>query len=191
LLVPVAVIVFWLYSGDALRQRFEQMSVDPATNNQITEASGSAQQRKELLLESLRVTAQHPLLGVGPGDFEFVSRAWRVTHNSYTQISAEGGIPAFLLYVLILWRGIANLRDVSKYRKTGKRIRLFSMALGASLAGYLIGSFFASVAYQLYPYCLISYTSALRLTVHRNRTVSSRSPKPHPTPAEVEVPVWP
>jgi O-antigen ligase len=150
----------------------------------------SAQQRKELLFISLKVTAQHPLFGVGPGNFAIVSGVWLATHNSYTQMSAEGGIPAFLLYVLILWRGIANVRDISKYPKTGKRVRLFSMALGASLAAYLVGSFFASVAYQVFPYCLVAYTGVLRLIVQRDRTVLSSAPKPHLTPTEVEPTVW-
>jgi O-antigen ligase len=189
LLVPIAAIIIWLYGGNALRERFDQTNVDSATNDHSAEASASAQQRKELLLRSLKVTAQHPLFGVGPGNFEVVSGVWRVTHNSYTQISAEGGIPAFLLYVLILWRGIANVRDVSGYPKTGKGLRLFSMALGASLAAYLVGSFFASVAYQSFPYCLVAYTSALRLIVQRDRTASSWAPKPHPTPTEVELTV--
>jgi putative inorganic carbon (HCO3(-)) transporter len=190
LLVPVAVFVIWLYSGNSLRERFEQTNINAAANNRDTEASGSAQQRKELLFQSLRVTAQHPLFGVGPGNFVIVSGVWHVTHNSFTQMSSEGGIPAFLLYVLILWRGIANLRDVRKYRKTGKRIRLFSMALEASLAAYLVGSCFASVAYQLFPYCLVAYTSALRLIVQRDRTVSNRASKSQLTPTQVEAPVW-
>jgi O-antigen ligase len=189
LLVPVVVIVFWLYGGNGLRERFEQTNIDSATNNHSTDASASAQQRKELLIQSLRVTAQHPLFGVGPGNFQIVSGVWRETHNSYTQMSAEGGIPAFLLYVLIFWRGFANLRKVRRYRKTGKRIRLFSMALEASLAAYLVGSFFASVAYRLFPYCLVAYTGALFLIVQRDRSVSSSSSKLHLTPTEVELKV--
>jgi len=190
LLVPAAVISIWQYGGNSLRERFEQTNADTATNRLSTEASGSAQQRKELLFQSLKETAQHPLFGVGPGNFEIVSGIWHVTHNSYTQMSAEGGIPAFLLYVLILWRGIANLRDVRKYQKTGMRIRLFSMAFEASLAVYLVGSFFASVAYQLFPYCLVAYTSALLLIVRRDRRVSSRASKSALTPTQVEVIVW-
>jgi O-antigen ligase len=186
LLIPVAVIVLWLHSGNALRERFEQENVNLATNSQF---SGSAQQRKQLLIRSLEVTAQHPLFGVGPGNFPIVSTAWLVTHNSYTQISAEGGIPAFLLYILALWRGFANLRDIRKYRKAGKRIRLFSVVLEASLAGYLIGSFFCSVAYSLFPYCLIAYTSVLRLIARRDRTVSIRAQELHLAPALVEAPV--
>jgi len=189
LLVPVAVIVIWIHGGNTLRERFEQTSTDPATNTRITEASGSAQQRKEVLFQSLKVTAEHPLFGVGPGNFPVVSGVWRVTHNSYTEISAEGGIPAFLLYVLIFWRGSANLRDVRKHRRTETR-RIFSMALEASLAAYLVGSLFASDAYQLFPYCLVAYTSALRLIMQRDRTVFSLASKSQLTRTQDEVTVW-
>jgi len=189
-LVPVALIVIWLYSGSALRERFEQTNLDSSTNNLNTEASGSAQQRKELLFQSLRVTVQHPLFGVGPGNFAIVSGVWHVTHNSYTQISAEGGIPALLLYVLILSRGIVNLRDIRKYSTTGKRSRLFSRALEASLAAYLVGSFFASEAYQLFPYCLVAYTSVLRVIVQRDRILSKLASQSDLTPTSVEATVW-
>jgi O-antigen ligase len=189
LLVPVAVIVIWLYGGNALRERLEEPNMNSAQNSHETLAYGSAQQRKELFIRSLEITAEHPLFGVGPGNFAEVSGVWHETHNSYTQMSAEGGIPAFLLYVLIFWRGIANLRDIRKYSKTRREIRLFSMALEASLAAYLVGSSFASVAYQLFPYCLVAFTSALRLIVQRDRTVSSWASKSDLTPTQVEVTV--
>jgi hypothetical protein len=190
LLVPVAVIVIWLYSANALRARFEQTDISPVTANHSTEASGSAQQRKELLIQSLKVTAQHPLFGVGPGNFVILSGVWHVTHNSYTQLSSEGGIPALLLYALIFWRAITNLRDVRKYPKAGKAIRIFSMALEASLAAYLVGSFFATDAYQVFPYCLVAYTSALFLIVRKERRGLNLASEIRRTPAPVEVPVW-
>ena len=189
LLVPVAVIAIWLSSGKALQQRFEQTEIDPARNQHSTEASASTEQRKELLLKSLKITADHPIFGVGPGNFEIVSGVWHVTHNSYTQISAEGGIPSFLLYLFIFWSAIANLRKTSRYRKSGEG-RLFSMALQASLAAYLVGSFFGSLAYQLFPYYLVAYSSALRLIVERQLVVPSAPSKSDPAPAAVEVTVW-
>jgi hypothetical protein len=40
-------------------------------------------------------------------------------------------------------------------------VRLFTGGLWASLAGYVVGAFFASTAYQLFPYFLVAYTTAL------------------------------
>lgn len=189
LLIPAAALVLWLYGGNAVSKRFDQTNLD-SPSNRDNGASESARQRKELLIRSLRMTAQHPLFGVGPGNFEIVSGVWRETHNSYTQVSAEGGIPAFLLYLLLLWRGIHNLREVSKRRKTEKSIRLFSGTLAASLAAYIVGSFFASDAYQMFPYLLIAYIGVLRLIVRRDRTVVSEESKVQPTSAQIEISGW-
>jgi O-antigen ligase len=187
LVVPIVVIVMWLYSGNALRQRFGQTAVDSGNSNSRTEASESAEARKELLFKSLKVTAEHPLFGVGSGNFAVVSGNWHVAHNSYTQMSAEGGIPAFCLYIFIFWRAIANLREVRKHRKTAKNSRLFAMALEASLAAYLIGSFFDSLTYQLFPYYLIAYTSALRGIVQQDVIPYRRAPYPDTTSQPIEV----
>ena len=175
LLIPLAVVVFGLHAGSQLRVRFEQGSAD-----------ASSQSRLRLLTQSLKVTAQHPLLGVGSGNFEIVSGMWHVTHNSYTQMSAEGGIPAFVLYVLIFWHGVSNLKTARKYSKTTKGVRVFSMALEASFAAYLVGSFFLSQAYYLFPYCLVAYTSSLLLIVKRDRMVARQAEQFRPVPAQVE-----
>jgi len=190
LLVPVVMVGIWLYSGTALEQRFEQTNIDSATGGRATEASGSVEQRRQLLNQSLRVTAQHPFFGVGPGNFVIMSGMWRVSHNSYTQVSAEGGVAAFVLYLLILWRAVSNLRAVRRYRKAEKQTRLFSMALEATLSAYLVGSFFASVAYQMFPYFLVAYTGVLRLLVQRKRTKSTLPAETNSAPAEIEVTVW-
>ena len=160
-IVAIIAIAFWVSTGGSLRQRFDNTLSKSQATVQGEEDYSSAQERWSLLVRSLKVTAEHPLFGVGPGNFETVSGSWHVTHNSFTQMSSEGGIPAFILYVLILWRALVNLRAVRRLRKSGKEIRLFSMGLEASLAAYLVGSLFASEAYQFFPYFLIAYTTAL------------------------------
>jgi putative inorganic carbon (hco3(-)) transporter len=189
-LIPVAVVVIWLFGGNLLRQRFEQTNLNSSTSSQVTAASLSALQRKELFLQSLRVTAQHPLLGVGPGNFITVSGVWHVTHNSYTEISAEGGILALLLYLLIFSRAIWNLKEVQKYRRTEYGTLLFSSALKASLAAYLTGSLFLSHAYYLFPYCLVAYTGALLLIVRRDQIPLVRVTRSSPIPTQVELTEW-
>lgn len=68
--------------------------------------------RKELLYRSIIETFRHPLFGVGPGQFAVAvageaekkgeRAAWLGTHNSYTQISSECGIPAFVCYLMVI-----------------------------------------------------------------------------------------
>ena len=77
-------------------------------------AFGSAQARQQLFWQSIEVTEDHPFFGVGPGNFDQVSGQWHTTHNSLTLMSSEGGIPALVLYVLILWCGFKNLRATTR-----------------------------------------------------------------------------
>ena len=77
-------------------------------------AYDSAQTRQQLFWRSIEVTKEHPIFGVGPGNFDQVSGQWHTTHNSFTLMSSEGGVPALILYVLILWCGFKNLRATKR-----------------------------------------------------------------------------
>jgi O-antigen ligase len=165
-------IVFWVYTGKGVRSRFE--ATTQTTNAEQASAYDSAQQRWNLLIQSLKVTAQHPLFGVGPGNFEVVSGYWRVTHNSYTQMSSEGGVLAFVLYIMILWRGLANLAATKRLSRSAEERRMLASALRASLVAFVFGSFFASVAYLFYPYFFVAYTTAL-YTISAREAIEKRS----------------
>jgi putative inorganic carbon (hco3(-)) transporter len=169
LLVVTAVtaLIFWQFSSDTLRERLEA-TFNPAAENQAKTglgkdayAYGSAQERKELFWRSIDVTEEHPLFGVGPGNFEEVSGHWRETHNGYSQISSEGGVPAFILYVLILWSGFRNIRETKRLRAKNTELIMLAGGLRASLVAYVVGSVFNSAAYQFFPYFLVAYTTAL------------------------------
>lgn len=124
---------------------------------------GSAEARKELLIKSLEVTATHPIFGVGPGNFPSYTRVWRVTHNTYTQFSSECGIPALIMFLLLLGRAFKNLSRLRKMPQTPETEegRLLTNALFASLAAYLLGAFFSSSAYELFPYYVVMYITLL------------------------------
>jgi O-antigen ligase len=157
-LAALAGIFLWQSSGAMLMQRLgDTLDSDGAQSA----AYSSSQQRKELLLRSLEVTAQHPLFGVGPGNFYAVSGNWHTAHNSFTLMSSEAGLPALLLYALILYCGFANLRASSRFLKKQSNLDIMAGALLASIAGYVVGSFFLSVAYEFFPYILVAYTTAL------------------------------
>jgi O-Antigen ligase len=123
--------------------------------------------RMELLQKSLVATATRPLFGVGPGQFSSYTGLWRVTHNTYTELSAECGIPALILFLLVIrecFKNLARIRATALYQ-ADPDIRMYTSALWAGFASYLAGAFFASTAYQLFPYFMVGYTTALcRLT---------------------------
>ena len=124
---------------------------------------GSAEARYELLLRSVAITATHPVFGVGPGNFPSYTGLWRVTHNTYTQFSSECGIPALLLFFLLLGRTFLNLRYLRKMPRSPdtEEMHLYASALSASFGAYLLGAFFSSSAYELFPYYMVVYTTLL------------------------------
>ena len=85
---------------------------------QSEEANESKEARQYLLSKSIEYTLAHPVVGVGPGQFpNYEGRhsgsegLWHSTHNSFTQISSECGLPAFGFYFaaiasasVLLWK---------------------------------------------------------------------------------------
>lgn len=123
--------------------------------------------REDLLKESLLISVHHPLLGIGPGNFQGYTQSWHVTHNTYTELSAESGIPSLAMFVAVLILAFRNLRRTraSGLYARSQEIQLFTGGLWAGLASYLTGAMFASTAYELFPYFMIGYTAVLyRLT---------------------------
>jgi hypothetical protein len=123
---------------------------------------GSLEAREELLKRSISLAIHNPIFGVGPGNFPVLSGDWHVAHNSYTELAAEAGFPGLFLFVLLF---VMCLRKVSQIRKlpgySDPYIQLWTSALWAGVAAYLIGSMFASTEYLLYPYFMIGYVCAL------------------------------
>ncbi|HUX66443.1 MAG TPA: O-antigen ligase family protein [Terriglobales bacterium] len=124
-----------------------------------TDKTGSAQAREGLFERSLAVTLEHPLLGVGPGDFQIISGDWHVTHDTFTQLSAEAGIPSLILFLAIMWCGFRNSRSARE--QWAPELVWFTDAVECSLTGYLVGAVFLSTAYWLAPYLVIAYAAIL------------------------------
>lgn len=124
---------------------------------------GSLEARKALLKKSLYVAATHPVFGVGPGCFLLVDKGWIVAHNSYTELAAESGFPALILFLLTIAAAFKNISQVRKtpWYQEDPEVKLFTQALWAALAAYLLGAGFASTEYNLYPYFMVGYTCAM------------------------------
>lgn len=124
---------------------------------------GSLDARKELLMESIQVTLEHPLFGVGPGNFQAYTQSWHVTHNTYTELSSETGLIGlglFLAIVVLTFRNLGKVAKSERY-KNDPQMQLFTNALRAGLAAYVVGAAFASTAYTLFPYFMVAYASVM------------------------------
>ena len=125
---------------------------DPAS----TEAEGSARARRFLLQESIRVTLEHPLFGVGPGQFAAVegrATGWHSTHNSFTQISSECGIPAlvfFLAGIFSAFRLLLRVWKQARYRPDMQEVVTVCYCLSLSFVMFLTAIFFLNFGYVFY-----------------------------------------
>ncbi len=124
---------------------------------------GTANTRQEILNRSIVVSIRNPITGIGMGNFHTVSLQETVTHNAFTQVSAEMGTAALIIYLMFLTAPIKRLRRIERDASDPKFrfYKYLAIGLQASLVGYMVSAFFASVAYQWYAYYLVGYSVAL------------------------------
>ena len=93
-------------------------------------------------------------------NFVLYSDTEHATHNAYTQVAAEMGLPAAVVYVMFLLTALKRLKRIPHPRQVDKKSRTLpylAIGLQASLIGYMVTSFFASVAYLWYVYYIVAY----------------------------------
>jgi len=165
---------------DADRPRLS--SADDSTQHAEEIAAGTTQSRLYLLKRSLSFTLQRPLFGVGPGQFsdfegqtarEGGSRgAWHDTHNTYTQVSSEGGIPALVLFLAAL---VSTYRLLNKVYREGRqkpatlenrRIVLAAACVMLAMIAFCSAIFFLSLAYRFFLPALTGLAIALSRAAH-------------------------
>lgn len=127
---------------------------------------GSSDARRGELFRSLYVALRHPLLGIGMGNYQSeMSYKGLVTHNSYTQVAAEMGATALVIYTLFIVTPLRKLGQVARETfETRGSSEFYYLAVGlqASLLAYMVASFFLSVASDWYIYYLVGFAVSLR-----------------------------
>jgi O-antigen ligase len=179
----------------------EEKGVVNYGDDQLLDASAisSTDARIKLLKKSIQLTLRHPLFGVGPGMFIVAENAdavaaglrhgtWQGTHNSYTQVSSELGIPACIFYVLVIF---LSLRTTSRiYRKTRDDPRVqdianIAVSLNYVLIVYAVTVFFDYIAFTSMLSVFSGLAAALGRTVEAEidrRTATADGPVPLPAP---------
>ncbi len=169
--ILIAPGVFW----DRIRTLWDPQSY--ATSSVSASAEQSTNQRTGLLKRSISYTLQNPLFGVGLGNFQVVSgtmtqnaHEWKGTHNTYTQISSEAGIPALIMFVALLFFTARNMNRISQDCANNPEFNelvLLARATQASIMSFMFSGFFAHLAYDYYLYYLIGFSVALQSVYNR------------------------
>ena len=153
-----AVILFLALAPGAFSTRLSTIF------NSAADITGSASQRTQVLKRSVVVALRYPVFGVGIGNFRHKSPRNLETHNAYTQVGAEMGLAAMVVYILFLIHPIRRMRLIeneSFAHPDRRRFYYLSIGLQASLIGFMFSSFFGAVAYQWYVYYLVGYAVCL------------------------------
>jgi len=149
----------------------------------VAVAESSTNARWYILKRSVEFTLQNPLFGLGPGNFAIKEAdlahgegrrgSWIGTHNSYTQASSEGGIPAFLFFAATLFSAMrinAGIHKRTRNRPELRNISRTALCLLVTIAGFSVNILFSHLAFRFYVPMLVGMTIAFSVVVEQEMT---------------------
>jgi len=181
--VAVAVIVAGLVTIPLLPSSFTQRM--SSIMNPEEDITGSREARKRLMREAYQAYLDHPVFGLGAGQFHNYNPAdreevWHEAHNAWLQVASELGTGGLLVFTVIVGSGfVAGLQGVAAVRRSRPRrtrrsrepaaliarrdrLQLYASAVLASLTGWVVAAMFASVAYYWTLYLVLGLAITLR-----------------------------
>jgi O-antigen ligase len=196
LAMPLMPATFW-----------ERMSTITDEQQDKAHYTGSSEARRVVMQEGIDAFLEHPLTGVGIGQFKNYNppgrrERWRETHNALIGVAAETGLFGLLIFSFLIVRGALvasrTRRLLSQPRRRDapdprlvltdedrRSLYAYNAALTAGLVGWFICALFAAVAYSwtfYYLLALIAATRELALARLAARTVEV-SERPSSVPA--------
>ncbi|MBV8552212.1 MAG: O-antigen ligase family protein [Acidobacteriaceae bacterium] len=151
--VPLLVLVALPLVPKTATQRLMSVFDSQAETEESLE---STQARTALLKASIAATLAHPLFGIGPGVFEDYEAGvaaqnghrgmWHETHNTYTQISSECGIPGLGFYLAAIGCTFVYLRR--EVKSTDPVIQGAATTLSVMMFGFCVCILFLSKGYN-------------------------------------------
>lgn len=160
-LAPVAVIALLIALPSDVIQRLHSFSASDQTAS--LEALDSSEARNYVFRKSLQYTLEFPIFGLGMDQFATWEGGhntligthgyWHGAHNSFTQASSEGGIPAGILLIAAWASTFLVLRRVNRQARVRSDcgdIEVLSFYAMVAVAGFMVAIFFLNFAYFFY-----------------------------------------
>ncbi|HZQ53529.1 MAG TPA: O-antigen ligase family protein [Bryobacteraceae bacterium] len=141
-----------------------------------------AEVRREFWREGLHMIANHPLTGIGLGNFtaeaisEVAGEFKGIACNTFLEVAAELGIPGFLAYCAVVTGALVS---AGKLRRRGMRtgdIRLqyIGQAMQAGLLGFAAAAVFVSAEYQKPFWIMTALTATIPTLLRDIRSEASK-----------------
>jgi O-antigen ligase len=197
LIVLILAVISITLSARSALDRYRTMFTKSDEFHHLSDSERSAMDstglRRELLLSSLQLTMRHPLMGVGPGMFavanaDFIQEtngrpnwnAWHETHNTFTQLSCEDGLPGLFLYCLTILLCFKVVFSAAKHARNNpalSSVAPMAFALRLALVAFIGTAVFASNAYAYYFPMLAGLCVALERVVAAQVAQTQAGPK--------------
>src|SRR6266700_2005632 len=185
--IVLAMVLAVCLAPSVLWQRLGTIWGDPDiyAGQVAASAAESKEDHLSVLVRSIQYTFDHPVFGLGLGNFQVASgtelgqpSAWMGTHNTFTEISSEAGVPALLLFLGLLVTAMRNLGKASTLLVHGPEaaeLQLMARATKASLLAFAFGAFFAHLAYEYYCFYPLAVAVGVQHVAERYAPLARRT----------------
>ena len=176
------------------------------------DVTGSREARRLLLGEAYQAFLDHPVTGLGAGQFVNYNpptraETWHEAHNVVLQVAADLGIVGVMIFLFLVYRALIAGRQArallpralgiprpSRWGRTAPAppavitpadARFFeahTLALAAAVAGWFFSALFASVAYQWTFYYLLALAIAPREILQDRLAAAATAARRAPAP---------
>lgn len=172
--VGLAVATVTVAGSDDFWSRIESIFVNPTEDYNFQSREG----RIEIWKRGLGYVSERPVTGVGMGNFPVAEGdalqdlgygvKWSTAHNAYILVAAELGVPALLVFVMLLvatYRaGGLAYRRLRRARDPPSRVlAALGQATQQSLVGFAVGAVFLSLSYSVAFVFIVAVGSSIAL----------------------------
>ncbi len=137
----------------------------------------SLRERSKLFMAGIKVFSEHPLFGIGIGNFLIVSRNFVLehlaVHNIILQVASETGIFGCLFFLLAFFRTFVNFKYARiKFYESGERtLALVIQGLSIGFLGIFIGALFLSMQEYFVLWTLFGLSVAMRHAADKEHAI--------------------
>lgn len=137
------------------------------------ELDGATRGRLTVMVAAARVAADHPLLGVGPGMFNYYSREYgndggmralegtREAHSLYLELAAEHGLPGLICFLVMAGVSLHQLAKMRlAWQGTDPQLSYWAAGFLLAIASYLATGLFLHFSYARYFWLILALGDA-------------------------------